>query len=87
MEVAVEFFGIARARAGVAVTRASGGCLGEVLAGLADRFPGLADTCIDGRFLRPGFTVNLNGERFVTAADTPLKPGDAVLLMSMDAGG
>ena len=87
MQVTVELFGIPRARAGVAQTIASGRCLGDVLADLAVRFPSLAETCIDGRRLRPGYTANLRGERFVTATETPLSEGDTVLLLSLDAGG
>lgn len=87
MQVAVELFGIARARAGIAQTTAVGQCLGDVLADLAGRFPALAETCIDGRRLRPTFTANLGGQRFVTAPETPLNEGDTVLLFSLDAGG
>ncbi len=43
MQVAVELFGIPRARAGVARTTADGRCLGDVLAELAERFPALAE--------------------------------------------
>jgi len=87
MEVAVELFGIARARAGVAQTTAVGQSLGDVLADLACRFPQLAETCIMGRNLRPGFTANLSGRRFVTDQATLLAEGDTVLLMHLDAGG
>lgn len=87
MQVPVELFGIARARAGVAQTTAQGDCLGDVLADLARRFPALAETCIDGRRLRPSFTANLGGQRFVTAPETPLTDGETVLVLSMDAGG
>lgn len=87
MQVKVELYGIARARAGVASTSAAGECLGDVLVDLAGRFPGLAANCIDGRRLRPGFLANLGGRRFVTAQDTPLHEGDVVLLMPVDAGG
>ena len=87
MPVRVELFGIVRARAGVAATTAVGWTLGDVLADLATKFPTLAEMCIDGRRLRPGFTANLGGERFVTAAETPLADGDTVLLLSLDAGG
>lgn len=87
MQVAVELFGIARARAGTAQTTAVGDCLGDVLADLARRFPGLAESCIEGRNLRPSFTANLSGRRFVTAPETPLSDGDTVLLLSLDAGG
>ena len=87
MQVAVELFGIARARAGVAHTTAAGDCLGDVLADLAQRYPGLAESCIDGRCLRPSFTANLGGRQFITSPDTPLSEGDVVLLLSLDAGG
>lgn len=87
MQVPVELFGIARARAGVSQTTAEGDCLGDVLADLAARFPDLAETCIDGRRLRPSFTANLGGRRFVTAPETPLQAGESVLLLSLDAGG
>jgi molybdopterin converting factor small subunit len=87
MQVAVELFGIPRARAGLARTSAAGSNLGDVLADLARRFPSLAETCIDGRSLRPGYIVNLGAQRFVSSPDTPLNKGDIVLLLSLDSGG
>jgi molybdopterin converting factor small subunit len=87
MQINVELFGIVRARAGTAQTTAVGECLGEVLADLAVRFPALGATCIDGCRLRPSFTANVDGQRFVTTPETPLKEGDTVLLLSLDAGG
>jgi molybdopterin converting factor small subunit len=87
MQVVVELFGIPRERAGIARTTASGQCLGDVLVDLATRYPDLAESCIEGRELRPGFTANLGGDRFVTAPDTILNEGDSVLLLSIDAGG
>ncbi len=87
MPITVELFGIPRARVGTAVVTADGECLGEALADLAGRYPGLAETCLDGRNLRPGYTVNLRGERFVTDPETPLADGDTLLLLTLDAGG
>jgi molybdopterin converting factor small subunit len=87
MQVEVELFGIPRARAGLARTSAAGENLGDVLADLAQRFPALAEACIEGRSLRPGFIVNLGAERFVTAPETLLRESDVVLLLSLDAGG
>ena len=87
MQVTVELFGIPRARAGIAQTSAVGSNLGDVLADLARKFPPLADACIEGRALRPGFIVNLAAERFVTSPETPLRNGDTALLLSLDAGG
>ena len=87
MPVTVELFGIPRARAGVAATTAVGRCLGDVFADLAARFPGLAETCLNGRALRPGYTANIGGERFVTDPETLLNEDETVLLLSLDAGG
>ena len=87
MQVAVELFGIPRARAGLAQTSAVGSNLGDVLADLARKFPALAESCVDRRSLRPGFIVNLGAERFVTSPETPLREGETVLLLSLDAGG
>lgn len=87
MLVHVELFGIPRSRAGVAKTTSYGKCLGDVLLDLSARFPKLADTCIIGRELRPGYTANLRGEQFVTDPETKLKEGDTLLLLTLDAGG
>ncbi|MEX0642962.1 MAG: MoaD/ThiS family protein [Pirellulales bacterium] len=87
MQIAVELFGIPRDRAGLRKTSAVGSNLGDVLADLARQYPPLADACIDGRSLRPGFIANVSAERFVTSPETPLSEGDTVLLLSLDAGG
>jgi len=87
MQVIVELFGIPRARAGVSQIIAEGSTLGDVFADLARRFPALGDACIEGRTLKPGYTANLRGEQFVTDPSTNLKDGDAILLLSLDAGG
>ena len=54
---------------------------------LARQFPDLAETCIDGGCLRPGFIANVCGNRFVSSPETVLGPGDVVMLLSLDAGG
>ena len=87
MPITIELFGIPRSRAGVERTTADGDSLGEILEELATRYPGLANSCIDGRRLRPGFTANLGGNRFATAPETPVRDGDTVLILSLDAGG
>jgi molybdopterin converting factor small subunit len=87
----VEFFGIPRQRAGRASARvetsAARPTLGDVLAELAARFPELAATCIDGRKLRPGYTVSLGGKRFLADPEASLEPGECLFLLSSDAGG
>jgi len=87
MQVTVELFGIPRARAGVAQTVAYGSTLGDIILNLAVRFPELGEACMDGRSLKAGFIANLRGEQFVTDPATDLRDGDAILLMSLDAGG
>lgn len=87
MAVIVEFFGIPRARAGTAQTTSAGSTLAEVLDDLSRRLPALSETCFEGQRLRPGFAANLNGLRFVGDPATPLSDGDALLILSADAGG
>lgn len=85
--VQVEFFGIPRARAGVAQTTASGETLGELIQGLSSLMPALAESCFDGPRIKAGYTANLRGDLFTTNPATPLRDGDTVLIMSLDAGG
>lgn len=87
MAIRVEFYGIPRARAGVPSAESRGNNLGDVLVDLAERFPELSQSCIDGRELRQGYAANLDGRRFVTSPDTPLVDGETILFLSLDAGG
>ena len=87
MSITVELFGIPRQRAGVAQVEVDGVRLDEILAALVARFPRLADECIADDRLQAGYLANLNGRRFVSDPDTLLQPGDALLILSADAGG
>ena len=87
MTITVELFGIPRERAGVAKAQCAPGRLGDVLADLVARFPRLADECVTGGRLQSGYMANLNGQRFVSDPETVLEPGDALLILSADAGG
>ncbi|NIL96407.1 MAG: hypothetical protein GTO53_05640 [Planctomycetales bacterium] len=87
MSIRVEFFGIPRQRAGVAATTATGRRLGDVLAELERKYPGLAECCIRAGRLEPGYTANLGGNRFVTDPETELAAADVLLILSADAGG
>jgi hypothetical protein len=91
MKLRVEFFGIARQRAGVAggeITLASEqATLGAALVVLEKDFPGLAGECIAGGHLQQGLSANLDGERFVSDPATILGDRDCLLLLSADAGG
>ena len=91
LSIHIELYGIPRQRAGTADTWVAGHVsqvsLGQVLGELAARFPGLAETCIDQGCLRDGYIVSIGGDRFVSDPQTPVRPGDTLLLMSTDAGG
>jgi molybdopterin converting factor small subunit len=87
MNITVELFGIPRQRAGVERIEVEGARLDQVLGDLLRRFPRLGDECIAGNRLQRGFLANLNGQRFVSDPATPLAPGDALLILSADAGG
>ena len=82
----VEFFGIPRARAGVAGIKMHANTLGQLLVSLADEVPAMREL-IDGHGLRASFVANLNGDRFIRDPETPLNENDHVLILSADAGG
>jgi molybdopterin converting factor small subunit len=91
MSIRVEFFGIARQRAGVAelslALKRPEVVLAEVLGALATRLPTLADEWItDGR-LHESLTANLDGLRFVSDPTTVVRDGQCLLILSADAGG
>ena len=89
MVIVVEFFGIPRLRAGVerlTLPMRKSRRLSDVLADLRVRCPEFADACLDGNRLRDGFVASIDGA-FFTDQDVPVEPGNAVLIMSADAGG
>jgi molybdopterin converting factor small subunit len=89
--ITVEFYGIPRQRAGAASicleADEAGTSLASVLSQLAKAMPVLAESCFHGELLRSGYCANLNGDRFVSDPQTPLQPGDCLLILSADAGG
>jgi molybdopterin converting factor small subunit len=85
-QVQVEFYGIPRARAGVAQARTTASTLGDLAVSLSQLFPALGECCFDGSHFRPGYTANLSGDRFTTDPKTPISDGDTVLILSLDAG-
>jgi molybdopterin converting factor small subunit len=90
--VRVEFYGIPRQRAGVATASVVGTRLGELIQELARQFPLFArdcvvEDCLADSCLQPGYTANLNGERFTSDPATVVCDNDVVLIMSLDAGG
>ena len=87
MPLHVEFYGIARTRAGVADTEAAVGTLADVLEELGVRYPKFSRTCLHCGNLATGFAANLGGDRFLTSPGEPLHEGDVLLILSADVGG
>jgi molybdopterin converting factor small subunit len=83
--VRVEFYGLARLRAGRAELAAEAGTVREALAAAQAACPGL-HALRDNR-VSPEFLVSLGGTRFTTNLDEPLADGAAVLILGADAGG
>ena len=91
MAIRVEFYGIARQRAGMTelalVLPRSEVALSEVLGALAIRVPGLnGEWIVNGR-LHESLTANLDGLRFVSDPATMVRDGQSLLILSADAGG
>jgi molybdopterin converting factor small subunit len=82
----VEFLGVSRERAGVAELDVEADTLGRLLGTLAARMPGLAELIVVDR-LHPSMAASLNGDRFISDPETPLRDEDCVLILSADAGG
>ena len=84
----IELFGIARARAGTAEVEIDADSVGAALSALAERHPALCPEVLTASG-RPtaAYLLSLNGERFVEAPETPLRPDDTLLLLGAQAGG
>ncbi|CAN5661463.1 MoaD/ThiS family protein [soil metagenome] len=67
----------------------SGGTLGELLADLEGRHPGLRDRLVEGPGLRRFVNVYVNDEdvRFLGGLETPVGEGDTVTVLPAVAGG
>ena len=87
VKIRVEFFGLARTRAGVAQADLEADNLHDVAAQVQSRFPELSKTCFENGRLRTGWVFNINGHSFVRDLDYSLAENDSVLLMSADVGG
>jgi hypothetical protein len=91
MPLHIEFYGIARQRAGVERLElplpAGVARLADVLRSIGDVAPGFATGCLLGGRLHPSLTANLDGERFVAEPETILCDGQSLLILSADAGG
>jgi molybdopterin converting factor small subunit len=89
MPIRVEFYGLARQRAGVPALELDlkGQTLGGVLAELAAQLPVFGRECIAGGQLTDALSANLDGQRFISDPKTPVRDGQSLLILSADAGG
>jgi molybdopterin converting factor small subunit len=91
MAIRVEFFGIARQRAGaVELTLEPPGSeiqLADLLKQIAEQAPRLGQTLLVGGQLHESLMVNVDGNRFVRDPETVIHDGQSVLILSADAGG
>lgn len=90
MTIRVEFFGIARQRAGTSsIELETRGplSLGQALQLVAERLPEFGREClVEGRLLS-ALSANVDGARFVSDPAMLLESGQSLLILSADAGG
>jgi hypothetical protein len=90
MTISVEFFGLARQRAGIGQLQldfpGARVSLREVLSELAARLPSFA-ACVHAGRLDTTLAANLDGNCFVIDPETTIEDGQSLLLLSADAGG
>lgn len=85
--VKIELYGPLRLKAGQPGLSVEAGTLREALARLVRGLPALAGAITEHGLLHPSYRACLNGREFPSDPDHPLQPGDAILLVSADAGG
>lgn len=83
--VVVEFYGLARLRAGHADLRCDATTIGDALAAADAACPELHARSDNG--LSPEYRVSIGGKHFTENLAEPLATGDAVLILGADAGG
>ncbi len=96
MAIRVEFFGIPRRRTGTAYVDIPlpqrpdpdiDISLAQLLDEVANRFPRLGADYTGHDWIQAGYSINIDGERFVTDPTFRVQSGQCVLIMSADAGG
>ncbi len=63
------------------------GTLGETLTTVAAQLPAVAQYCIDGHLMRPGYLAAINCRVFTVNPAQKLTDGDTVQILSSDVGG
>jgi molybdopterin converting factor small subunit len=87
MSITVEFFGMARRRAGIERLDIEAATLGEALDRLADRLPDSRGEFLREGRLAAGYLASRNGRQFLSDRTAPLAEGDSLLILSADVGG
>jgi molybdopterin converting factor small subunit len=91
MLLRVEFYGIARQRAGVPHVELElpgrHTTLAEALSRLAGELPEFGRGCVVGDTLEPTLSANLSGQRFISDPATVIESDQTLLILSADAGG
>jgi molybdopterin converting factor small subunit len=85
--IAIELFGIPRLRAGTGLIRLDASSVEQALRELGVVCPELGVWVLQRGRLHEACKLSINGERFVSDLQTPLKEGDTLLLLSADMGG
>lgn len=87
MSIRLEFYGVARRRAGRESLAVNAETVAEALREALVVAPGLSECCTAEGRLRAGYIVNLNGREFLHNTEARVAEGDSILLLSADAGG
>lgn len=85
--VRVELFGVPRLVAGLDAIEVEAATVHAALLALAERCPALAPSVIEEGRLSPAYVVAINGTQFDDDPERPLRDGDAVVILSAQAGG
>ncbi|MCX7702330.1 MAG: MoaD/ThiS family protein [Gemmataceae bacterium] len=85
-EVVVEFYSMARQRAGVESIKLQARTLADAIRTVAQTFPGLADLS-RGPGVQRSYLISVNAGPFLDDWHISLAEGDRVLILSADAGG
>jgi molybdopterin converting factor small subunit len=83
--VVVEFYGLARLRAGRAELRVEVATVGAALSAADALCPALRSRSDNG--LSPEYRVSIGGKHFTDNLSESLAEGDALILLGADAGG
>jgi molybdopterin converting factor small subunit len=85
--VTIEFYGVPRLRAGRDAITVEAASLGEALSALAAACPALDPSVVHAGRLSAHYLIAHNGLQITADPATPLRAGDALVLLSAEAGG